>query len=856
MTSEPYLARPGQSLPAHLDGVAEKAAMLAPDGATTAEGNSFSQLVETVAHLHDIGKLTPAFQQYIRELPDRSPNKSEYHAAPGAILTFHALAAQGFNPVHSMAGFYAVLRHHQGLPNIETEHTNWLDGPGKYTGLQSKLATIDNHARTAADKRLRTASNGELGWDDVHVDDPQWYKGAFPKLSSSRQLEGFYPLVQRIWSILTCADKLDAAGVPLSEIPPQIDPQQIDFENDATGIEYSLNEYRSRAQREVSAALASQAADSSDVFTLTLPTGFGKTFAGLKAALEHAERTDGRVIYALPYTTILDQVDDDIRTHLEVSPLTEAYTLHHHLADTRTKLGSNESGEGSVSDGTEALYAEAWQSRLVLTTFVQLFESLAGPANTQSMKLPALQDATIIVDEPQALPPTWWRLVTQLVNTLEEDYNATVILMTATQPRFIDRSSVPLDPDELVPDTDPYFEFLEANERVRFKIDASVPIGKDAPDPPLHPDEASRRLVDDAAAAGGATLAIANTVQSAAEISTAIHERAREQSQAVLNLGGILEEFVEENSDRLVSHLEDNAGVEALADDALETVRSQLDQQDPDLVTATLTAALRPSDRALLIELISALLEDGVVGEELPLLVTSTQLIEAGVDLSFDRIYRDFAPIPSLVQAAGRCNRSFGTERGEVVLWRLSSPAKDRLPCKQIYFQGGDRLSPTSAALRTVVSDDGTVPEATMITAAVDAYYDAFGEGDHRNHDRDELVDAYHRAKGETLREASLIEDLSEDVLVLVSDAERTVLKQYLAEKSAGNYRQGREALATLQQLFASVPEDRAAVLDESAEFCAKFRYEDASLGEFAVVDARGQAHYDLHLGSGLRQIE
>jgi len=493
----------------------------------------------------------------------------------------------------------------------------------------------------------------------------------------------------------------------------------------------------------------------------------------------------------------------------------------------------------------------------VLTTFDQLFESLAGPANTQSVKLPALQDAVIIVDEPQVLPREWWRLVTQLIEMLTDDYDATVILMTATQPRFVDQSSVPLDPDELVSDPDQYFEFLETNERVAFEIDSSVPVGKDAAESPLAPDVAAEQLVEQTRTKGGATLAIANTVQSATELGAAVTESAHARSLSVLNLGSVLEEFIRTNGDRIVSHLGDSGSVEVLADDLLKEVRNQLAVKDVDLITASLTAALRPSDRALLIELISSLLEtDDVATEDLPVLVTSTQLVEAGVDLSFDQVYRDFAPLPSLVQAAGRCNRSFEAEQGRVVLWRLSSPSHDQLPCQLIYTRGGDRLSPTSAALETVTSDERMVPEIAMVTDGVERYYDVLHEGDHRGHYRDHLVEAYIRAQGATLREASLIDDHSEDVLVVTSEAEWAVLRRYLSEKADGSYREGQTSLSTLQQLFASVPEDRAIAVDESDEILRGIGGKGVSIEEFAVVDARETALYDLRSGSGLRVSE
>lgn len=851
MPSDEFLARPGQSLSEHLTGVVENARYLAPAEATTPHGNSLSKLIETVAHLHDIGKLTPEFQEYVREEPDRPPTKSECHSKVGAILTYHALAVQGFGLLESTAGFYAVLCHHQSIPDIEAQHRLWKRKQDKYVNLQPKLQRIDSHARATVDQRLQKATNGTFRWDDVYKDDPTRYKQKFTTISTHPEFDEFYPLLQRVWATLTCADKLNAADVPVESNCTCTDRQQISFENDATDPERTLNELRSDAQTDVVETLVEQDTDSGAVFTLTLPTGFGKTFAGLKAALEYTDNSDGRVVYALPYTTILDQIDDEIQTQLGVSPLSEYYTLHHHLADTRTRI---DTGADNVSDGAEALYAESWQSRLVLTTFVQLFESLAGPVNTQSIKLPALQDAVIIIDEPQVLPRDWWQLVTRLTDVLTTNYDATIILMTATQPLFIDHSSVALEPTELVSNTDRYFDFLEDQQRIEFEIDASIPTGSETNNQPVTPDEAGSRLVEQACTEGGTTLAIANTVQSTIELWTAVQESALNRSLTVLNVGTILEQFIETNSEWIVTQLRDNCGIEPLADELLAVVQAEVADSDVDLLTASLTAALRPIDRTLLIETIELLLEEsGNTTAEVPVVVTSTQLVEAGVDLSFDQVYRDFAPLPSLVQAAGRCNREFETDQGRVVLWRLSSQSHDRLPSQLIYTQGGDRLHPTAVALECVMETGRCVQENAMITDGVEMYYETLHETDHRYHDRDRLVEAYAQADGETLQDASLIDEYSEDVLVLTSEAEREILQQYLSDKEAENYRRGNQTLATLQQLFASVPEGRAAVVDNSSAVIQALGMGTADLDEFAVVDVRAGSVYDLPTGAGLR---
>jgi CRISPR-associated endonuclease Cas3-HD len=851
MAEDHYLARPDQTLSSHLDGVVSNVSQLVPEGVETPQGEPLRGIVETVAHLHDSGKYTPKFQRYIREQPGRPPNQSEYHAAPGALLTFHALAEQGFSPATCVAGFYAVLWHHGALKNVEETHSELGKSTNRFLEIGNKLQRIEDNSRSEAEKRLLEATGDELGWEELFIDDPSKYQHLLRKYTLDDQ---FYQLLQRVWATLTCADKLDAAfsgtdkgDSPLEARTSRPDPGAISFDTDATDIENLLNELRSDAQASVAEKLAAFADSGDDIYRITLPTGFGKTFTGLNAALRHAESKDGRVIYALPYTTILDQVDEEIRSQFGVTPTSRAYTLHHYLSETRTEIDDER-----VSDGSELLYAKTWQAGLVLTTFVQLFETLAGPTNSQSVKIPALQDAVIVIDEPQVLSQQWWRLATYLIDILEKSYDATVIMMTATQPRFIEESSVPLDPIQLVPDPDRYFKFLAENERVQFEIDESVPVGETPGENPVDPTEAARRLIECARTNGGSTLGVTNTVANAGELSRAIDEQVVEDAMETFNLGEEVERFVEENGDVLVAMLSRGEEIENLASELVTRVSEQ--GRESDLLVATLSAALRPCDRQLLIALVSTLLEDSSdVLAETPLLVTSTQLIEAGVDLSFNQVYRDYAPLPSVVQAAGRCNRSFESERGRVVLWRLASDSRDQLP-SSIYTRRRDRLTPTSTALDRVPTHGSTVSEYTLLTDGVKEYYDALHGADHRDYRRDELVEAYLRADGETLREASLIEDYGGDVLVIRSDAEFDVLRQYLDAKTSGAYHEGRALMTTLQQLCGSVPEDRAKELDESDAIVDQLGF-DVELDEFAVLDARETALYETATGIGLRRI-
>lgn len=852
MPDRNFLARPDQNLSAHLDGVGENARRLvAPDSKTTA-GNSLHSLVDTIAQLHDIGKYTTFFQDYLTEAGRRRPTPRETHADVGAVLTYRALAAQGFSLDESLTGFYAVMRHHGGLPNLRSYQDDLLTDTKRFETLGEKLRNIDLEASAIVDARLSAATDGALLWSDILIDDPQVHR---QQLCEPDALEGFYPLLLRNWSTLTCADKLNAAGITVDEAVARPDPEDIEFDDDASGVTSELNQQRTAAREQVVQAMQTAIDNGGGVYTLTLPTGFGKTFAGLEAALRAADRTDGRVVYALPYTTVIDQVHEMIRDQFGVSPESAQYTIHHHLVDTRTGL---DDGQERLSTGAEALYGESWLSGLVLTTFVQLFESLAGPGNVQSIKLPALQDSVIVIDEPQALPRRWWHLISRLVTMLFDRYDARIILMTATQPRFIEEYNLAINPMELVDNPNQYFDFLARHERVRFEIDPSIRrylTNKDAAS--LTVEDAAGRLLGQALTEQVDILAVNNTVRSAATLGQAVESEAKEQGLTVTLLGQTVRPFVARRGEALLETLrgEDSGpDLSALATEFLQDAAKGTD--DPHLLIGCITAALRPIDRTLLIEAIRQLVTDEIrtVFNGVPLLVSATQLVEAGVDVSFDRVHRDFAPVPSLVQAAGRCNRSFERDIGTVTLWRLDGSDEGRPPSEQVYTHPHDRLEPSRTALRSAVKHHGDqIPEAEMVSSVVEIYYDELHESDHTSDTADQLVRQFDSVKGDDLRSASLIENDSEEFLVLTTGGDLDRLRTYLSEREGGSYGDGRAAFGALKHLFASYRTDDITGMDDRDEVLAELGYDDTSLEEFPIVDARGSLRYSIPYGFGLR---
>lgn len=839
-----FLARPGQDLADHLEGVNTASQALVQDAGTTPDGDDWRAVMETVAWTHDIGKLTEYFQTYIRagERTAAPAVELTYHGFFGALVSAVVLAKRGFSPQTAAAGFYAVAKHHSVLQNIPTDisqyHQNKSAVDGRYETADKQRASIDATAATAANTVLQRASDDAYTWEEFTDGGVTQARKTIANLDAGSFDATFYGCVLRVWSTLVAADKFDASGLtaasaagsPVSE-PSQLAVEQLtdrvaelsqtelpDGSQAASYLEtptkdlptleasqsQRLAALRTAANGRATTTLREQYATGERVFELTLPTGFGKTYSGLRAALTLANERDGRVVYALPYTSIIDQVDADIQDVFGVTPQEPVYTKHHHLADTRTVPQETDGFSDDWSSGRETLHAEAWRSRLVLTTFTQLFESVAGPGNVQSTKLPALQNSVILVDEPQAVSLDWWALMGRLTRYLVDEYDATMLFITATQPRILEQLTDAPTPTPLTDLHTDCAELIRESPRVTFELHDSLTGHLDGePTQPLSLKQAGDEIAT-TVADGTNTLAVVNTVGSAVALSERI------STTHWVNLAAELLDYYRDASEPF-------SATEYLA---------RLDQAQPDAdgLVATLTTRLRPVDRSVLLDALSQIVdpETSTPFDGLPTVTVSTQLIEAGVDISFDQLYRDYAALPAIAQAAGRCNRRFGGPPASVTVWRLDSPpADDYIPSQLIY---GDRslLRPTRTALSKLRTDNETtcLPEAAVITDGVAWYYEALHEQRRTDEREDTLLSAFDTAQGEKLRNASLVSTdyPTRDVLVLVSGEDEDRYDQYQELRDDGHWQEARDVFQQLKELLISVPVSNA---DDSDELTA-----------------------------------
>jgi CRISPR-associated endonuclease/helicase Cas3 len=199
----------------------------------------------------------------------------------------------------------------------------------------------------------------------------------------------------------------------------------------------------------------SKAVEIPGLFSLTVPTGGGKTLSSLAFALEHARvHNKGRVIYVIPYTSIIEQTADVFREIFK--GMEPDSVIEHH---------SNAEVDGADETQKSRLACENWDAPIVVTTNVQFFESLFAARTSRCRKLHNLVNSVVILDEAQLLSPEFLQPILDVLNLLTHYYGVTVVLSTATQPVFSTRAY--FDPQQNLRGLDNVRELMAGGSFVR-----------------------------------------------------------------------------------------------------------------------------------------------------------------------------------------------------------------------------------------------------------------------------------------------------------------------------------------------------------------------------------------------------
>lgn len=442
-----------QGLSSHLRGVGSLSAQFAEKFGAYRAGLC-------AGRLHDVGKYSIAFQNRIR---NRGPKVDHSTAGARKVVELATPADGRVTPDLLIAQIvaHAIAGHHAGLPDT--------------------LGTAG-----ALDDRLSR---------DLEPLDPIWREEISPEVSDlwpsciERRPEdlGAMPRAlaffgRMLFSALVDADFRDTEAFYANaegrtpnrdwpRLPDVVDGLIARIDAHMAGLATSASDTPvNRLRGEILSHVRAGAAKPTGLFTLSVPTGGGKTLASLAFALDHAKRHGlERIVYAIPYTSVIDQTAKIFR-----DVLGEDMVLEHHSSIDETELGEREARDKL------RLAMEDWAAPIVVTTNVQLFESLHSHRPSRCRRLHNLARAVIVLDEAQTIPRPVLRPCVAAIDDLAARYGTSVVLCTATQPALARADGFPgglaLDASrELAPDPDRLFAAL-----ARVRLVQAGPMDDDA----------------------------------------------------------------------------------------------------------------------------------------------------------------------------------------------------------------------------------------------------------------------------------------------------------------------------------------------------------------------------------------
>ena len=613
-----------QSLQTHLTETAEIAKFLASK-------LDLDQAGELLGLMHDFGKYSRKFQKYIHDetglfnpdLDDEesTPNGSKVdHSTAGAQWVYRELrkfgAAQGIGELFGqMLGLCIASHHGEGLIDCLDGEGNpkWIERFNKTDEL-THLAECEQNADEDVLQKAKELASENL----IH----SLLKAVKPILSDparNNKIKEFYLgcMTRFLFSCLIDADRINSsdfereAQKEVRRLTKKPDWQSaIDkLEGKLAGFEnrYPIDEIR----RLISDDCLKRAADSQGIYTLTVPTGGGKTLASLRYALHHAQKHNlDRIIYIIPYTSIIDQNAQAVREILG-----EDWVLEHH---------SNL--EPEKQSWQDKLLSENWDKPIVFTTMVQFLDAWFGGGTRGARHIHPMTNSVLIFDEIQTLPVKCVHLFCNVLNWLTAFGKSTAVLCTATQP-LLGESGLQNFPEAKR-------ESIAARGLLKLPAHAEI-MGTDEQREELY-KKLSRVEIRFNEKSGGWNV---------------------DEAGAFL-----LEQFQTTPSCLFI------VNTKKWAQELYQYCKGQ---NVPPEAIFHLSTNQCAAHRKAIFDTIKARLKNGE-----PVICISTQLIEAGVDISMACVIRALGGLDSIAQAAGRCNRH-GEKDGKGQVWVLNLQEQD-----------------------------------------------------------------------------------------------------------------------------------------------------------------------------------
>ncbi|WP_210367064.1 CRISPR-associated helicase Cas3' [Bacillus sp. REN3] len=541
--------------------------------------------------LHDLGKYSEEFREYILAAvnnPDEAPRRGsvDHSTAGGKLLYdfFHSDLSNPYKVILAEIVGNAIISHHSYLQDF----------------LSPELES--NYLKRVKDKDI-PGFNTTVNLFFEHVMDEQEFHLYVEK--AVYELEAYLPkkrieeelmfLSKFIFSSLIDADRTNTRLFEENQLVENKNDHQDLFEtyysrlmdkiktfDSNPGSNHPINQLR----KEMSAQCDLFAERPSGIYTLSIPTGGGKTLASFRYAIKHAKLyRKKRIVYVIPFTTIIEQNAEEIRS-ITRDP---SNLLEHHSNIVEDLDENDELLDGGMSTLQKLKLAkDNWDSPIIFTTMVQFLNVFYAKGSRNIRRLHNLSETVIIFDEVQKVPTACVSLFNQALNYLKTHAKSSIVLCTATQPalEYVEHKLEISADQEMIPELDYIFESFK---RVNI-IDKST----------------------------------------------------RESFNTEKLTGFIIEKMNEINSILVVLN------TKTVVKDLYNSLKEQLDSIPVFHLSTTMCAAHRK-------EILTQVRKHLALGEKI--ICVSTQLIEAGVDVSFECVIRSLAGLDSIAQAAGRCNR-------------------------------------------------------------------------------------------------------------------------------------------------------------------------------------------------------
>jgi CRISPR-associated endonuclease/helicase Cas3 len=528
--------------------------------------------------LHDIGKCSAAYQSYIR-----SGNRPDGQRGPDHSTAGAKEAVQRYGSFIGRMMAFGIAGHHSGLmngPDLSRRHDKQIEC---YSGWEEHVSGLPDMAAIGS---------------------------ALPPLGNNGIEPAFkvFFLIRMLFSCLVDADFLEterfyaeAQGLPAPERGGRVGQAHRDAVRRYMAAHRRDDSEVNRLRSAILDHAVGKAALPPGLFTLTVPTGGGKTLTSLSFAVEHALAHGlERIIHVSPFTAIIEQSAAEFRKALR--PELEKDVLEHHSNfdwdEKEPAVDGDYEEEGPNGLAKLRRDAENWDAPIVVTTAVQFFESLFAARTSRARKLHNLAKSVIVIDEAQSIPVRLLRPCMAAIDELARNYGATVVLCTATQPALRLQ-------DEALPEG--RRQTRQGWQTVREGLD--IPDARElAPDPAGLYEKLRRVAVD-------------WRREPVADADIAVRFAERPQMLCIVNSRGHARE--------LFAAIREQEGA------------------------VHLTTLMCARHRRQVLDEVRQQLKDGR-----PVRLVATSLIEAGVDLSFPEVWRAAAGLSNIAQAAGRCNRS------------------------------------------------------------------------------------------------------------------------------------------------------------------------------------------------------